>query len=224
MGNSLWRHKKRKTLNSTETRREGIGESVVGFLSERKSWRQCRDHSAALSDRETEAAIKGHRESTRPPEAPPRDFRGQLQGGEGRHELPQAPGAPSCRFPGRARPGGLTGGLRRPPPLAGPRSARPGPLSGPERAPSPEELRAAFAPVDASSRCQAPSRVCPPPGPPGARPPTPSQLRLGGGARPGPKRGPDAAATSATCHRPGRLLLPRPRPPHGPPAGSSRDA
>lgn len=57
--------------------------------------------------------------------------------------------------------------------------------------------------------------------------PAPPLLRLGGGARFGPRRGPAAAAASATCHRPGRLLLPRPRtlaPPGRPrgPAGMPR--
>lgn len=198
---------------------------MVGFLSERKSWRQRRDHLAALSDRETEAAIKGHTESTRPPEAPPRDVRGQLQGGEGATRASSS--AQPAHVPAGSqvacgvRPHSQDRGLRAPARSRGP-SAPPAPRSSerPLRPPA----KAASAPVDASSRCQAPSRVCPPPGPPGARPPTPSQLRLGGGARPGPKRGPDAAAASATCHRPGRLLLPRPRPPQGLPAGSSRDA
>lgn len=99
------------------------------------------------------------------------------------------------------------------------------------------------APVCAPPPVSGTISVCPrPPGPPDAIASSPQDPQVpalpgtpvcapypllaeaGGGARPGPRRGPGAAAASATCHRPGRLLLPRPRPlpQRGPPAGSAR--
>ena len=160
----------------------------------------------------------------------------------GSHELPHAPSAASWSFrAGACVPAGsqVACGVRPahrspcvcPPALSrGPELARSSLQNsrGPLRHPAPR--------VCSPARCQEPQGLCPPPprppGPPSARPARgpgvrplpPSLAEAGGGARPGLQRGPGAAA-SATCHRPGRPLLPRPRPlpQQGPPAGFGAD-